>query len=89
MTLLGLNSYLLFMYLKFLAENPSVKRKSFTSPDGRPQKKHKTAITSGKDSEGEKKKKNDSNMPLSPFMFGSMQVSFLVCCLVTSAKAVM
>lgn len=59
-----------------------MKRKSLTSPDGRPQKKHKTSITSGKDSEGEKKKKNDSNMPLSPFMFGSVQVSFLVCCCV-------
>lgn len=54
-----------------------MKRKSLTSPDGRPQKKHKTSITSGKDS-GEKKKKNDSNMPLSPFMFGSVQVSFLL-----------
>lgn len=66
-----------------------MKRKSLTSPDGRPQKKHKTSITSGKDSEGEKKKKKDLNMPLSPFIFGSMQVSFLVCCLVTSAKEVM
>lgn len=89
MVLLGLNAYLLFIYLKFLAENPSVKRKSLTSPDGRLQKKHKTSITSGKDSEGEKKKKNGSNMPLSPFMFGSMQVSFLVCCVVNSEKEVM
>lgn len=88
LVLLGLQSYLLFFYLKFLAENPAVKRKSLMSPDGRPQKKHKTSIKSGQDSEGEKKKKNDSNMPLSPFMFGSVQVSFLVCCLVTSAKEV-
>lgn len=80
MVLLGFNSYLLFIDLKFLAENPSVKRKSLTSPDGRPQKKHKTSIASGKDSEGEKKKKNESNMPLSPFMFGSMQVSVLGPC---------
>lgn len=72
--LLGLNSYLLFNCFKFLAENPSVKRRSLTSPDGRPQKKHRSSVAPGKDSEGEKKRKSDSNMPLGPFMFGSMQV---------------
>lgn len=62
-----------------------MKRRSLTSPEGRSRKKHKNSITSGKDSEnevGDKKKKNDSNMPLSPFILGSMQVSFLNCDLV-------
>lgn len=64
-----------------------MKRKGLTSPEGRPRKKHKTSIPSGKDSEneaGEKKKKNDSNMPLSPFILGTMQVSFLVYCPINS-----
>lgn len=76
--------HLFCFYFKFLAENPSVKRKSLTSPEGRARKKHKNSITSGKDSENEvgDKKKKDSNMPLSPFILGSMQVSFLNCDLV-------
>ncbi|KAL1256269.1 hypothetical protein QQF64_011814, partial [Cirrhinus molitorella] len=64
---------------KFLAENPSAKRKSMSSPEGKPNKKLKTAET-GKDSEGvkvkgERKKKKDSqNMPLSPTLWSHMQV---------------
>lgn len=80
------HSFIHFIFmLKFLAENPSVKRRSLTSPEGRSRKKHKASVASGKDSENEvgaKKKKNDSNMPLSPFILGPMQVSSLVCDLV-------
>ncbi|XP_072248738.1 tyrosine-protein kinase BAZ1B isoform X2 [Leuresthes tenuis] len=65
---------------KFLAENPSSKRKSLTSPEGKPSKKLKTADTPGEDSGNEKaekkgKKKTDSlGMPLSPTIWGHMQV---------------
>uniref|UniRef100_A0A8C1MBX4 Tyrosine-protein kinase BAZ1B n=1 Tax=Cyprinus carpio TaxID=7962 RepID=A0A8C1MBX4_CYPCA len=55
---------------KFLAENPSAKRKSMSSPEGKPNKKLKTAET-GKDSEGvkvkgekKKNKKDSQNIPL-------------------------
>ncbi|XP_047449966.1 tyrosine-protein kinase BAZ1B [Mugil cephalus] len=64
---------------KFLAENPSTKRKSLTSPEGKLSKKLKTANTPGEDSgheKGEKKskKKKDSlGMPLSPTIWGHMQ----------------
>uniref|UniRef100_A0A8C1UJ28 Tyrosine-protein kinase BAZ1B n=1 Tax=Cyprinus carpio TaxID=7962 RepID=A0A8C1UJ28_CYPCA len=50
---------------KFLAENPSAKRKSMSSPEGKPNKKLKTAET-GKD--------NSQNIPLSPTLWGHMQV---------------
>uniref|UniRef100_A0A8C1UJI7 Tyrosine-protein kinase BAZ1B n=1 Tax=Cyprinus carpio TaxID=7962 RepID=A0A8C1UJI7_CYPCA len=49
---------------KFLAENPSAKRKSMSSPEGKPNKKLKTAET-GKD--------NSQNIPLSPTLWGHMQ----------------
>uniref|UniRef100_A0A8C1UMY1 Tyrosine-protein kinase BAZ1B n=1 Tax=Cyprinus carpio TaxID=7962 RepID=A0A8C1UMY1_CYPCA len=65
---------------KFLAENPSAKRKSMSSPEGKPNKKLKTAET-GKDSEGvkvkgekKKNKKDSQNIPLSPTLWGHMQV---------------
>uniref|UniRef100_A0A673LET8 Tyrosine-protein kinase BAZ1B n=1 Tax=Sinocyclocheilus rhinocerous TaxID=307959 RepID=A0A673LET8_9TELE len=65
---------------KFLAEHPSAKRKSMSSPEGKPNKKLKTAEM-GKDSEGvnvkgekKKKKKDSQNMPLSPTLWGHMQV---------------
>ncbi|XP_044057874.1 tyrosine-protein kinase BAZ1B [Siniperca chuatsi] len=64
---------------KFLAENPSAKRKSLTSPEGKPSKKLKTSDTPGEDSGNEKgekkrKKKKDSlGMPLSPTIWGHMQ----------------
>ncbi|KAM9732840.1 tyrosine-protein kinase BAZ1B [Menidia menidia] len=64
---------------KFLAENPSTKRKSMTSPEGKPNKKLKTADTPGEDSgnenaEKKKKKKKDSlGLPLSPTLWGHMQ----------------
>ncbi|XP_059362086.1 tyrosine-protein kinase BAZ1B-like [Carassius carassius] len=65
---------------KFLAENPSAKRKSMSSPEGKPNKKLKTAETE-KDSEGvqvkgekKKNKKDSQNIPLSPTLWGHMQV---------------
>ncbi|KAM4627244.1 tyrosine-protein kinase BAZ1B [Polymixia lowei] len=67
---------------KFLAENPSTKRKSLTSPEGKPNKKLKTSDTPGEESGNEKgeqekkkkKKKKDSlTMPLSPTIWGHMQ----------------
>lgn len=84
--LLVLGSHL-FVCLKFLAENPSAKRKSLTSPDGKPSKKLKTTDTPGEDSGNEKgekkrkKKKDALGMPLSPTIWGHMQVSWLVCTL--------
>uniref|UniRef100_A0A8C1ERS8 Tyrosine-protein kinase BAZ1B n=1 Tax=Cyprinus carpio carpio TaxID=630221 RepID=A0A8C1ERS8_CYPCA len=48
---------------KFLAENPSAKRKSMSSPEGKPNKKLKT-----------KNKKDSQNIPLSPTLWGHMQV---------------
>ncbi|XP_040902042.1 tyrosine-protein kinase BAZ1B isoform X2 [Toxotes jaculatrix] len=65
---------------KFLAENPSTKRKSLTSPEGKTSKKLKTSDTPGEDSGNEKgekkrkKKKDTLNMPLSPTIWGHMQV---------------
>lgn len=71
-----------------MAENPSSKRKSLSSPDGKPAKKQKTA-ESGAETDGtgekkekgekeekkKKKKKKDSlPMPLSPTIWGQMQV---------------
>ncbi|XP_067450602.1 tyrosine-protein kinase BAZ1B isoform X1 [Thunnus thynnus] len=64
---------------KFLAENPSAKRKSLTSPEGKPSKKLKTPDTPGEDSGNEKgekkrkKKKDALGMPLSPTIWGHMQ----------------
>ncbi|XP_030622813.1 tyrosine-protein kinase BAZ1B [Chanos chanos] len=68
---------------KFLAENPSSKRKSLASPEGKPSKKMKTS-ESGPESEGlnekgekekkRKKKKDAQNIPLSPTLWGHMQV---------------
>lgn len=72
---------------KFLAENPSTKRKSLTSPEGKPSKKLKTSDTPGEESgnekgEKKKKKKKDSlGMPLSPTIWGHMQVRSLECTL--------
>ncbi|XP_038123814.1 tyrosine-protein kinase BAZ1B [Cyprinodon tularosa] len=64
---------------KFFAENPSTKRKSLTSSEGKPSKKVKTGDTPGEDSGNEKgekkKKKRDSQgLPLSPTMWGHMQM---------------
>lgn len=76
-----------FVCLQFLAENPSAKRKSLTSPEGKPSKKLKTSDTPGEDSgieKGEKKRKKKKDalgMPLSPTIWGHMQVSWLVCTL--------
>lgn len=73
------------MLVQFLAENPSTKRKSLSSPDGKPSKKLKTADTPGEDSGNEKgekknkKKKDALGMPLSPTIWGHMQVSLLLC----------
>ncbi|XP_068565315.1 tyrosine-protein kinase BAZ1B isoform X2 [Cebidichthys violaceus] len=64
---------------KFLAENPSAKRKSLSSPEGKPSKRLKTPDTPGEDSgneKGEKKrsrKKDSLGMPLSPTIWGHMQ----------------
>ncbi|CAK6957791.1 tyrosine-protein kinase BAZ1B isoform X2 [Scomber scombrus] len=64
---------------KFLAENPSAKRKSLTSPEGKPSKKLRTPDTPGDDSGNEKgekkrkKKKDAMGMPLSPTIWGHMQ----------------
>uniref|UniRef100_A0A8C9Z9E9 Tyrosine-protein kinase BAZ1B n=1 Tax=Sander lucioperca TaxID=283035 RepID=A0A8C9Z9E9_SANLU len=64
---------------KFLAENPSAKRKSLSSPEGKPNKRLKSPDTPGDDSGNEKgekkrKKKKDSlGMPLSPTIWGHMQ----------------
>ncbi|XP_066540808.1 tyrosine-protein kinase BAZ1B [Hoplias malabaricus] len=65
---------------KFLAENPSSKRKSLSSPDGKPSKKLKTSesgleMDEKGDKEKKRKKKRDSqNMPLSPTLWANMQV---------------
>uniref|UniRef100_A0A3B3U8N7 Tyrosine-protein kinase BAZ1B n=1 Tax=Poecilia latipinna TaxID=48699 RepID=A0A3B3U8N7_9TELE len=62
---------------KFLAGNPSTKRKSLTSPEGKPSKKVKTGDTPGEDSGNEKgekkKKKKKEGLPLSPTIWGHMQ----------------
>ncbi|KAI5098010.1 tyrosine-protein kinase BAZ1B [Silurus meridionalis] len=73
---------------KFLAENPSSKRKSLTSPEGKPSKKLKLqGSESGVDANGvnekgekekKRKKKQDShNMPLSPTLWANMQLKNL------------
>lgn len=77
---LDLHSY---VCLKFLAENPSTKRRSLTSPEGKSRKRLKTPDTPGEDSgneQGEKKRKKKTDgagMPLSPTIWGHMQVSWL------------
>nr|XP_046244687.1 tyrosine-protein kinase BAZ1B isoform X2 [Scatophagus argus] len=64
---------------KFLAENPSAKRKSLKSPEGKPSKKLKTSDSLEEDSGNEKgekkskKKKDALGMPLSPTIWGHMQ----------------
>ncbi|KAL6116291.1 baz1b [Pungitius sinensis] len=64
---------------KFLAENPSAKRKSLTSPDGKPSKRLKNSDALGEESgheKGEKKRKRKTDslgMPLSPTIWGHMQ----------------
>ncbi|KAK1899743.1 Tyrosine-protein kinase BAZ1B [Dissostichus eleginoides] len=65
---------------KFLAENPSAKRKSLSSPEGKPSKRLKSPDTPGEDSGNEKgekkrrrKKKDSLGMPLSPTIWGHMQ----------------
>uniref|UniRef100_A0AAY4C7W5 Tyrosine-protein kinase BAZ1B n=1 Tax=Denticeps clupeoides TaxID=299321 RepID=A0AAY4C7W5_9TELE len=61
---------------KFMAENPTTKRRSLTSPDGKPSKRLKTSDP-GADGKAEKKKRNSkdsSPMPLSPTIWGQMQV---------------
>ncbi|XP_051512211.1 tyrosine-protein kinase BAZ1B-like [Myxocyprinus asiaticus] len=65
---------------KFLAENTSTKRKSMSTPEGKPNKKQKTA-ESGTDRERgnvkvekkKKKKKDSQNIPLSPTLWGHVQ----------------
>ncbi|KAJ8266565.1 hypothetical protein GJAV_G00131950 [Gymnothorax javanicus] len=66
---------------KYFAENPSLKRKSLSSPEGRPAKKPKQTAAEGTpvNEKGEEKKKRKKkkvpiNMPLSPTMWGHMQV---------------
>uniref|UniRef100_A0A8C5GQ92 Tyrosine-protein kinase BAZ1B n=1 Tax=Gouania willdenowi TaxID=441366 RepID=A0A8C5GQ92_GOUWI len=61
---------------KFLADNPSLKRKSLTS-DGKPSKKLKTPDTPGEESgneKGGKKMKDSFSMPLTPSIWGHMQM---------------
>ncbi|XP_021170469.2 tyrosine-protein kinase BAZ1B isoform X1 [Fundulus heteroclitus] len=60
---------------KFLAENPSKKRKRLTSADGKPSKKAKAGDAAGEDSgsEKKKKKKDSQGLPLSPTIWGHMQ----------------
>ncbi|XP_029027103.1 tyrosine-protein kinase BAZ1B isoform X2 [Betta splendens] len=58
---------------KFLAENPSSKRKSLTSPEGKPSKKLKTSDATSEDSGNEKGEKKQKK-PLSPTIWGHMQV---------------
>ena len=80
-----LNYTYLSICLKFLAENPSTKRKRLSSQEAKPSKKLKTPDTPGEDSgdqkvEKKRKKKKDSlGMPLSPTIWGHMQVSWLFC----------
>ncbi|XP_056466877.1 tyrosine-protein kinase BAZ1B isoform X1 [Gadus chalcogrammus] len=66
---------------KFLAENPSTKRKSLSSPEAKASKKLKTSDTQSEESGNEKgeeekkkkKKKASLTMPLSPTIWGHMQ----------------
>ncbi|KAK0135119.1 Tyrosine-protein kinase BAZ1B [Merluccius polli] len=65
---------------KFLAENPSTKRKSLTSPEAKASKKLKTSDTQSEESGNEKgeekkkrKKKDSLTMPLSPTIWGHIQ----------------
>uniref|UniRef100_A0A673ZZ36 Tyrosine-protein kinase BAZ1B n=1 Tax=Salmo trutta TaxID=8032 RepID=A0A673ZZ36_SALTR len=61
---------------KFFAENPvSTKRRSLSSTEGKPGKKLKTSNTPGGVNSGNEKKKKDSlGMPLSPTIWGHMQM---------------
>lgn len=70
------------LFVQFLAENPSSKRKSLTSPEAKPGKKLKVAENLGEDAGSEKeekkktkKKKDALDLPLSPSIWGHMQVS--------------
>ena len=69
---------------QFLAENPSsAKRKSLTSPEGKPGKRLKNSDTPGEDlgsemGEKKRKKKDSLGLPLSPTIWGHMQVSCLL-----------
>ncbi|KAJ8414503.1 hypothetical protein AAFF_G00037050 [Aldrovandia affinis] len=75
-----LSDFLLDPY-KYMADNPSAKRKSLSSPDGKPAKKLKTGEageegdSANKKGEKEKKKQKKSSvgMPLSPSMWGHVQ----------------
>ncbi|KAF4071978.1 hypothetical protein AMELA_G00269060 [Ameiurus melas] len=73
---------------KFLAENPSSKRKSLSSPEGKPNKKLKLqgsesgmdtndVSEKGENEKKRKKKQNSQNMPLSPTLWANMQVKNL------------
>ncbi|TRY93838.1 hypothetical protein DNTS_023763 [Danionella cerebrum] len=61
---------------KFLAENPAPKRKSLSSPEGKPSKRLKTGETGTAGDKGEKKKvkKDSQNMPLSPTLWAHVKV---------------
>lgn len=69
-----------FLCGQFLAGNSSTKRKSMTSPEGKSRKKVKSGDAPGEDSgnekgEQKKKKKDSQGLPLSPTIWGHMQVS--------------
>uniref|UniRef100_A0A8C8CVD5 Tyrosine-protein kinase BAZ1B n=1 Tax=Oncorhynchus tshawytscha TaxID=74940 RepID=A0A8C8CVD5_ONCTS len=60
---------------KFFAENPvSTKRRSLSSTEGKPSKKLKTSNTPGGVNSGNEKKKDSLGMPLSPTIWGHMQM---------------
>uniref|UniRef100_A0A674DBT4 Tyrosine-protein kinase BAZ1B n=1 Tax=Salmo trutta TaxID=8032 RepID=A0A674DBT4_SALTR len=60
---------------KFFTENPvSAKRKSLSSTEGKPSKKLKTSNTPGGGNSGNEKKNDPLGMPLSPTIWGHMQM---------------
>ncbi|XP_038829851.1 tyrosine-protein kinase BAZ1B-like isoform X1 [Salvelinus namaycush] len=60
---------------KFFTENPvSAKRKSLSSTEGKPSKKLKTSNTPGGGNSGNEKKNDSLGMPLSPTIWGHMQM---------------
>ncbi|XP_064830636.1 tyrosine-protein kinase BAZ1B-like isoform X2 [Oncorhynchus masou masou] len=60
---------------KFFTENPvSAKRKSLTSTEGKSSKKPKTSNTPGGGNSGNEKKNDSLGMPLSPTIWGHMQM---------------
>uniref|UniRef100_A0A4W5KAF0 Tyrosine-protein kinase BAZ1B n=1 Tax=Hucho hucho TaxID=62062 RepID=A0A4W5KAF0_9TELE len=60
---------------KFFTENPvSAKRKSLSSTEGKPSKKLKTSNTPGGVNSGNGKKNDSLGMPLSPTIWGHMQM---------------